>query len=287
MALTILLHTWRPTGTVQALLSQCADGYPSKRGITMSVQRLLPSLSVTRANSPILSSAKREAERATLGVLITVLTLLTPSVGIAEGFADVYLGGGSTVATHNTFQVNGNIVRHLERSGTSQLFGGRLGYWFENYPYLGLALDTAVSTPKFSDIGPPQSMSPVTLSVAPISPLAMVRLPLGQSEEFPKGRFQPYVAAGPALVFTALSVFAGKTVGSPAVLEDSSMSLGFDLRGGIVTFLTKNFGIFVEYRYLQVHPTLESNTGSGVVQYRPTFQTNAGVVGITYRFGWQ
>ena len=253
----------------------------------MSIQRLLFSLSVTRADSPTLSSVKRESNRATLGVLITVLTLFTPSVGTAEGFADIYLGGGSTVATNNTFQVTGNVVRDLERSGTSQFFGGRLGYWFENYPYLGLALDMAVSTPKFSDMGPPQSSSPVILTVAPISPLAMFRLPLGQSEEFPKGRFQPYIATGPTLVFTALSEFAGETVESPAVLEDSSMTLGFDLRGGIVTFLTKNFGIFAEYRYLQVHPTFESNTGSGIMQYRPTFQTNAGVVGITYRFGWQ
>ncbi|MGQ0694821.1 MAG: outer membrane protein [Nitrospiraceae bacterium] len=224
---------------------------------------------------------------ATVRVLIVLLTLLIPSWGTAEWFADAYLGGSSTVASNNTFHVNGNLVRQLERSDISTPGGGRLGYWLATYPWLGLALDVSAWNPEFGDTGPPQLAAPVTLTLLPISPLVMVRLPLGQSEQFPKGRVQPYVAGGPTFVFTALSEFAGQTVQSPAVLEDTSMTLGFDLRGGIAAFVTKNVGLFVEYRYLQVRPTLESTTGSGVVRYQPTFQTNAGVVGITYRFGWQ
>jgi len=224
---------------------------------------------------------------ATLGVLITLLIILTPRVGTAEWFADAYIGGSSTVAKNNRFQVNGTVVRDLEQSDISTPGGGRLGYWLETYPWLGLALDLSAWNLNFNDIGPPQLSSLESLTVAAISPLVMVRLPLDKSEQFPKGRIQPYVAGGPTFFYTVLSEFAGHTVQSPAVLDDSSMTLGFDLRGGIAVFLTKNFGIFAEYRYLQVRPTLESNTGSGVVQYQPTFQTNAGVVGITYRFGGQ
>jgi len=255
--------------------------------LSAAFQRLLLSLIVPRARSPISSSAKRRAEMATLGVLITLLTILTPRVGTAEWFADAYLGGSSTVATNNRFQLNGNVVRDLERSDISTPGGGRLGYWFEASPWLGLALDFSTWNLNFNDIGSPQFSQLESLTVAAISPLALVRLPLDQSEQFPKGRIQPYVAGGPTYFYTVLQEFAGQTVQSPAVLGDSSMTLGFDLRGGVTAFLTKNVGIFVEYRYLQVSPTLESNTGSGVVRYQPTFQTNAGVIGITYRFGWQ
>ena len=56
---------------------------------------------------------------ATLGALITVLTLLTPGVGTAEWFADAYLGGSSTVASNNRFQLNGTLSVILN-SRTSQ-----------------------------------------------------------------------------------------------------------------------------------------------------------------------
>lgn len=233
-------------------------------------------------------SAMKSTNGSTVCILIFAVTLLTPRVGIAEWFGDIYLGASHTKASNNRFQVNGAPVRDLEDADISTPFGGRLGYWFQSHPWLGVAVDVSVFTPDFDDAtSPALPGSPVTITVAPISGLLMLRLPLQKSEEFPKGRFQPYLGGGPGLFFTSMSEFAGDAVPPPAVLEDSSLGLGFDARAGLTGLISKQFGLFVEYRYTQIHPELESSTGGGTVKYEPTFRTHHVVLGVTFRFGGQ
>lgn len=219
--------------------------------------------------------------------IVLAATLLTPLVAAAEWFGDIYLGVSHTKASDNTFRLNGAAVRTLEDSDVSTPGGGRLGYWFESQPWLGVAVDASVFNPDFDDTGPARAGSSVTLTVAPISGLLLLRLPVWTSPEFPEGRLQPYLGGGPGLFFTSLSEFAGASVPSPAVLEDSSWSLGLDGRVGITGLISRTLGVFVEYRYTQTRPELQSRTGGGTVTYDPTFETHHLVVGLTVRFGGQ
>ncbi len=222
-------------------------------------------------------------------VILTLLFCLTQSEdAAAEWFADAYLGGSHTSASNNRFQIAGTTVRDLEDSDVSTPGGVRLGYWFERYSWVGLALDFSVFDPNFDDTAtsPGPTFEDVTLGVRPLSALIMVRLPLRKSPEFPMGRLQPYIGVGPGLFWTTLSEPAGSTVLPPAVLEDMSLDLGIDLRAGVTALIRSWVGIFLEYRYTQFKSTLDSETGSGLVKYEPTLRTNYALFGVTFRFGY-
>lgn len=216
--------------------------------------------------------------------MIVVFSLLIPAVVRAQWFGDFYLGFTRTHAGDNRFTLNGVTVRELRDTDQSSPFGGRLGYWFRSPAWLGVALDMSVLTPDFNDAsGPPLPGSPVTVTVVPISGLLLIRLPLEKSEDFPNGRLQPYLGGGPGIFYTSLSEFAGNTVAPPAVLEDSSWTLGYDARAGITGLIRERLGLFLESRYTRVRPRLESRTGGGQVQYVPTFRTYYVVLGVTFR----
>ena len=65
----------------------------------------------------------------------------------AEWFGDLYLGGALT----GTQDIDADVVRFRNvRFDTSLAVGGRGGYWFEDFDYLGLALDVVHFRP---DVG--------------------------------------------------------------------------------------------------------------------------------------
>jgi hypothetical protein len=84
------------------------------------------------------------------------------------------------------------------------------------------------------------------LEVVPMTPLVLLRLPLLGSPEFPKGRLQPYVGAGPGFFLSSVKVDAP---GLPEESTDWQVELGVDARAGIVVMITPGFGTFVEGRY--------------------------------------
>ena len=193
----------------------------------------------------------------------------------AEWFADVYLGMSLTTSRDAEIRLNGQTVVDANDRDSSSSGGARIGYWFERVPWLGLALDVSVFTPNLRD---------VDITVLPVSMLLMARAPLLTSPDYPHGRLQPYVAAGPSLVFTSLSEFLGAQVPPPAVLEDSSVDLGLDARAGAGWHLTKSFVLFAEYRFTQVSPTFEDRIPAGRARFEPTLRTHHMSVGVSYRF---
>lgn len=207
--------------------------------------------------------------------VFAIVLLCAPRAGSAEWYGSVYLGASHTEASANRFELGGATVRSLETSDDSSLFGGRLGYWLESRPWLGVAADASVFTPDFED---------VTMTVAPVSALLMARLPLLEANEYPRGRLQAYLGAGPGLFFTSVSEFVGPAVAPPAVLEDSSLDLGLDLRVGVAGAIGKRIQAFIEYRYTDVDTDLESMTGSGAVRYAPSLETHHVLVGVSVRF---
>lgn len=210
--------------------------------------------------------------------LLITLFMMPPGV-IADAFLDVYLGGSDSRAENNYFKINGVVVRDLDETEGSLELGMRMGYWSENNPWFGLAVDMSVFEPESSELFIFDYFN--GLGVIPISTLLMLRPP------FPGSRIQPYLGAGPGIFITEIrNIRVTKTLYSD-LMEDSSVDVGIDARAGI-TFLFSQYsgdsGIFLEYRYTEFSPALKNLTNMGQVKYHPTIRTNHLVLGVTLQF---
>ena len=119
--------------------------------------------------------------------------------------------------------------------------GGRIGYWLEGLRWLGVAADASYFAPAAQG-----TAAEARLEVIPLTPLVMFRLPLLESPQFPKGRLQPYLGAGPGFFLTSVEVDV------PGLGEESTdwqFEVGADARAGITLMITPKFGTFVEGRY--------------------------------------
>lgn len=208
-------------------------------------------------------------------VFVTVLMLLMSNTAFCEWSGDVYLGMHSSQADDASIKFNGATIKTYADSDTGSIFGGRIGYWLESYSWLGWAVDASASQLDSDDID---------IGVGAISALLMVRLPLNASVEFPKGRIQPYLGAGPGFFFGGVSEFIPEAPPAGRVLDDTYYSLGFDVRAGICVLITKSYGLFFEYGYKRFSPSLDSDVPGGTISLEPTFSTHNFAGGISFRF---
>ena len=168
--------------------------------------------------------------------------------------------------------------------------GGRIGYWFESLPFLGLGLDgfyfslpvpaqTVDSTVNVSGkiFNKPISttssgrvhLSSFELPSAGFSPQLMLRWPLFTSNDLPKGRLQPYVGVGPAWAVTIDT-------------DKAALILGGLVRGGVSFQLFSHLSLFAEYRY-SFFPDFELRDKSGL-HFTTDLDTHNVVGGISIRF---
>ena len=147
----------------------------------------------------------------------------------------------------------------------SAVFGGKIGYWFDFFPFVGAELDISTFSPDITvpsqrlgntgfNIGTFQDSVPVgnafkfNVSVVDIGVNIMGRYPLLQGPDFPRGRLQPYIGAGPALFFT--SIEDTRPNSDTNSLGSKSLTFGgFQLLGGVKFFLLKNLSLFAEYKF--------------------------------------
>jgi opacity protein-like surface antigen len=253
--------------------------------------------------SPCLAVAHRGPVKSLVAIAVALVGL---AVGVppaaAEWFADLY--GGGNVTERSRFSLDGTIDGvavagwmsnvKFEKSFT---VGGRAGYWFELPKVFGVALDVAHFRP---DINPQIVMGkgaiadpggvlfgvPINVNhagrvrlpeidfrVTAVAPLLMVRWPMLVSAGFPHGELQPYVIVGPALYIVALEGF------HPDEFQPKT-SIGIEGGGGAVWEFTKNVGVFAEYRYTHVRPSLES----GDIVFKSHLSTHHLLGGISLRY---
>jgi opacity protein-like surface antigen len=204
-------------------------------------------------------------------VLVTALvalavTVSAPAPARAETFLDLYGGGAFPMDTDTTVSGPRFIIIGESPYKESFVVGGRGGYYFEGgVPWLGLALDVSYFK---ADIDLP---SGAENEVVPVSLLLMLRVPLVQSPAFPRGRLQP-----------GIRPFASPppSKSKDGTASDTSFDLGFDFRMGLAWMLTRNIGLFGEYRFSYVQPDYDLN-GEHV---EPDFSVNHLAVGLTFRF---
>jgi hypothetical protein len=208
-------------------------------------------------------------------VLLGVFMLFIPKYALGEWSGDIYIGIHNSQADDMSIDFNGATVKTVADSDSGSIFGGRIGYWFESYSWLGLALDASVSELNFDDID---------IGVGSISTLLMARMALNSSEEFPKGRIQPYLGVGPGFFFGGMSEFIDEVPPAGRVLDDDYFSLGFDGRIGIYYLIKQSVGILLEYGFKRFSPTFNDDVPGGEISLEPTITTHNFLAGISLRF---
>jgi len=157
-------------------------------------------------------------------LLVVAAVLASSAVSVvpasAEWFADLYAGPASTKKSQVSVEgtkldpAGDFTTKHQDVDfDASTSFGGRFGYWDETVSWLGVALDvshfrpdagrqTAITRETDADGSVRQRLTFARLDISAtlMSFDLMFRWPLLKTEEFPKGRLQPYVSAGVGVV---------------------------------------------------------------------------------------
>jgi opacity protein-like surface antigen len=229
--------------------------------------------------------------------LLATLTLAVGSAS-AEWFADLYLGPAFT--QRNDIEADSPetaLVITLKDVNFDQsvTLGGRAGYWLESVPFFGVGLDVSHFDPAidaqtriirscvsgFCSAGA-LLLGNVDLEATVIGVDAWLRYPLLTSPEFPKGRLQPYLNAGPAL-FIAYARDSSNF--DPHRQSDTDTSVGVKAGAGVAWLFLKNFALFGEYRFTHFSPDLAfKDAVAGKTTFRTDVTTHHLLLGVSFRF---
>jgi hypothetical protein len=170
-----------------------------------------------------------------------------------EVFSDFYVGGA--VTTDSPYKVDGVTqepgVLCGAKCGTakSPVGGLRIGYFFERFPWLGVAGDISYFIQAWG------IQSAYEIKSIPISALVMFRLPLLKTPEHPNGRAQPYLAIGPSLFISTAELATGWAfLGTGHVHTDTSVDPALDARLGMRLIASDWISVVLEFRLTGVGP---------------------------------
>ncbi|HEY7363155.1 MAG TPA: hypothetical protein VIE37_03530 [Methylomirabilota bacterium] len=234
-----------------------------------------------------------------VAIVLALLLSLAPGPASAEVVFDLYFGGAFTAwddlsaRFDQTFQI-------LEDVGydDSIIGGGRIAYWFDR-PIVdrltfGIGLDVFHFTPDidFQTVDGAQTFGgltlagefavfPIDISVVAVGLDLMVRWPLMPSRDFPRGRLQPYLTAGPAVFFSEIEDTDNF---SPGNQSDKDTTVGFKIGTGMVWYLVPNLAVFGEWRFTYFSPewNVTDNGVSGKLE--TDISTFYLLVGLSLRF---
>lgn len=201
----------------------------------------------------------------------------------AEMMIDLYAGAAWTSDAKSSTNLSGSFLTSFPSAagtntkyGTSVEGGGRIGYWIDPLPWLGVALDASHFSPTGSFDLLAALYNPPEIGITPISALVMLRAPLLKSADFPNGRLQPYGAIGPSLVVASYE----EKFFSAATFDSTSVAAGLDARAGLKVLFTDWMGMFLEYRYTYVSPQWRDNSTKISTQV----SANHLLVGVGFHF---
>jgi opacity protein-like surface antigen len=184
--------------------------------------------------------------------IVSILLMSAPATVRAEIFIEAYGGvanpfGGSFSAKETRYigeppEVHLSVDGDLNGS-QGATFGIRCGYWFKNLNWLGGALDLNHFKVDSQD-------TDAELSFTSISPMLLFRYPLMIDDDFPNGRFYPYVGIGASLVVVDLS---STGINTSAQSDDSEFNnYGAFFCTGATWLFNRNVGFFAEYRAVSI-----------------------------------
>ena len=230
--------------------------------------------------------------------LATVLTfLLAAAPARAEWTADLYGGGSHTPRSDFTMVIGSpsGPADHTFRDvkwDPSIEYGARGGYWLESVPWLGFAVDVfrfdanvPTQSVDFTIAGAPDhgTLQAIDFSILAIGLDARARMRLMSSFEYPRGRLQPYVTAGPALFRVKVTNRANSELTTEPATDTA---LGYKVGAGVSWQIGRNAAIFGEYRYTHFHaePDLHGNITGARVPLLFDLDTHHLVAGASFSF---
>jgi opacity protein-like surface antigen len=238
---------------------------------------------------------------ARLGVTILTLVLLAlPGAARAETYVEAYVGGVGAAdfyssQTHGSLSVSPAVIGGL-KIGTWFVPTGFLGYQYPDWmKYVGFYTDFsyqrldvpqqrrrggrvapvgAVVTPGLVDI---QSEG----TVATWAFMFAARYGFFQDSEVPFGRLQPYVAVGPAVMFSTRDLKLSSPAG-PALSQgsESSANIALTVEAGLRYMMLKNVSLDASFKYRFASPRFVFDS----MDWRPDYDLFSGQLGVAYHF---
>ena len=262
----------------------------------------------------------------TLGVLLLTAALLSLSGSAkAEMYVEGYLGGvGASNLSDSTTWNYPTIPGFKGTYGvpgnpTAAVIGGiKLGTWFVptgflgyNYPgwmkYFGFYTDfsfhrlvvrnaqgheTDYLNGNFNATYPVDFKSEGT--VATWAFMFAARYGFLSDREVPFGRLQPYVAVGPAIMFSSQQPTINFTTiggGGPRTSGQSSTDIALAVDAGLRYMCLKNVSIDLSFKYRYANPSysfsgVDNTLGNAPVTYKyePAYNLFSGQLGVAYHF---
>jgi hypothetical protein len=216
-------------------------------------------------------------------IIVCFTLIITPGAAQAGWFTDIYIGNSSTGDA--TLEVEAPFFSQEQDVSfdSAAIFGARVGYWFDQAPFVGIAADLS---------GVNREVESLDFSGTFLSPLLMFRFKIKPSEIYPHGQFQPYIAFGPSVVFSQFDAKAEDLfAGSPNSLQNSednfsaqSSDLGFDGRLGFRYHFAWNFSLFGEYRLTYVKAGYNDMISGFSIDVDAKLQTHHFLVGVGWGF---
>ena len=209
----------------------------------------------------------------------------------SKGPGGFYIGAGGGAnfvgATNWKIQVPGTTINKTLALTASPLFNTKLGYFFHQFPYLGLEGDLNYTRNKLRQQTFPLATHWFNITTASFSDtfdnVSFVLRVMGRygflpDSEIPFGRLQPYVGIGPGM--------------EVALTQDGTLkTLALEASAGVKYMFLKNFSTYVEYKYAyqmkKDNPrTFEINGGPGKVigEYFFDYTRHMVVGGFAYHF---
>lgn len=211
------------------------------------------------------------------------LSVLMFMAGVGTAHAEMYVAGQAGGAIPHEFshleysKNNQNWTKPSFSQNNSAMYGGKVGYYFDRHPWLGVETEVYRSTPNFSSqvathAGGSVMIPAVDHSIITWSPITvLVRIPSGT---FPLP-IEPYAGVGLGVFFSSVSTSS---------FSSSSKDVGFTSQVGLRYRITPNWAAFGEWKYNTVHLTNQNLLGPGV-NVEGTYSANLFSFGVSYHFG--
>jgi len=263
----------------------------------------------------------------TLGVLFLAAALLAlPGPAKAEMYVEGYLGGvtagglDSDTTIRTPLLANVSVKGDLPGRPNAAVIGGlKIGYWFVptgfggySYPdwmkYLGVYTDFSfhrldVRQTQFGahvrvfnvQVATAQADFESEGTIATWAFMLAARYGFFQDSEVPFGRLQPYIAVGPAVMFSTQrpKITVSQTPFGISPGSQSSTDIALAVDAGLRYMCLKNVSIDLSFKYRWANPSYEyhgrlSNPFGLAVptsfKYEPTYNLFSGQLGVAYHF---
>ncbi len=145
----------------------------------------------------------------------------------------------------------------------SVAYGGKLGHYFTDLPWLGIGVGALTSTPH---------LRAGTIAIETNSPaigtfreaqtglhVHMTTWAFTLLTRYPGTKFQPYAGVGPAIFFTHVEgtgLSCNNTCSGPPV-DTSSVSPGLNVQLGLRYLMTPHVALFAEWKYTQTNASFD------------------------------